>query len=286
MNPFTGGCHFSEGCQKFEKSCGSCPTLGSDNDRDLSFEILRRKVEAMNRLAEEKLTIVCVSDWMMDNVRRSRVFRKFECKKITTGVNVELFRPRDKALLRKKHGIAVDKKVVLFVADRGHIRRRKGWNYVSDICEKLQTQPTVLTVLIGTDECNLSEADKALVLHTGEIGSPKTIAEFYALADAFVYTGIDDNLPNTVLEAMASGLVVFSFNTGGVPDVVEDGINGYLFTKGDVGALASKLKDFLVVEDQDSSISLNARHRIVESFSAESEGRSYLELYQTLLGTG
>ena len=63
----------------------------------------------------------------------------------------------------------------------------------------------------------------------------------YRAADVFVLPSLEDNLPNTLLEAMAAGLPVVAYRTGGIPDVLKDDVNGRVVARGDVAALARAL---------------------------------------------
>lgn len=72
MWPFTGGCHYSDGCERFSRSCGRCPQLGSQKERDLSYLIWRRKSKAWKNL---NLTIITPSHWMAESVKASSLFK-------------------------------------------------------------------------------------------------------------------------------------------------------------------------------------------------------------------
>src|SRR6202012_4330508 len=60
------------------------------------------------------------------------------------------------------------------------------------------------------------------------INSQQDLTEIYNLADVFVTPSVEDNLPNTVMEALACGTPVVAFNTGGIPEMVDHLQNGYL----------------------------------------------------------
>jgi glycosyltransferase involved in cell wall biosynthesis len=70
------------------------------------------------------------------------------------------------------------------------------------------------------------------------------VLEVLAAADASLLTSSWENLPHTVLEALAVGTPVLATAVGGVPEVVEDGVNGLLVPPGDVGATADAIRRF------------------------------------------
>ena len=79
----------------------------------------------------------------------------------------------------------------------------------------------------------------------------------YSAADLFVLPTLEDNLPNTVLEAIACGVPVVAFSTGGIPDIIRDGVEGRLVPRGDVHALRSVISS--VLQDNDARAGMAAR---------------------------
>lgn len=62
----------------------------------------------------------------------------------------------------------------------------------------------------------------------GEIGDDAGKAETYAAADALVHAAYEDNLPNTIVEALACGTPVIALDRGGVGEIVRPGVSGWL----------------------------------------------------------
>ena len=60
------------------------------------------------------------------------------------------------------------------------------------------------------------------------VADQNILAKYYSAADILLYPSIADNCPLVVLEAMACGLPVVSFETGGIPELVEHKVNGYI----------------------------------------------------------
>jgi glycosyltransferase involved in cell wall biosynthesis len=71
------------------------------------------------------------------------------------------------------------------------------------------------------------------------------LAEIYSMADVFVSPSIEDNLPNMIMEAMACGTPVVAFNTGGIPDLIDHQVNGYLAEFKSSADLAAGINDVL-----------------------------------------
>jgi sugar transferase (PEP-CTERM/EpsH1 system associated) len=113
-------------------------------------------------------------------------------------------------------------------------------------------------------------------------GASDRIADLLAAMDVFVLPSLREGMSNTTLEAMASGLPVIATRVGGNPEVVDDGVSGWLFAPGDAGALAA----FLLRLSSDAGLRRAAgeagRRRAVERFGLERMLRDYRSLYLEL----
>jgi glycosyltransferase involved in cell wall biosynthesis len=117
MNPFTGGCHYTLGCDRYMKCCGMCPQLGSQRETDLSHQIWQRKTAILSRLDPWRLQIVTPSRWLASEAKRSSILGRFPVSVIPYGLNTEDFAPRNQGSVRDLLSIPREAKVVLFVAE-------------------------------------------------------------------------------------------------------------------------------------------------------------------------
>ena len=97
------------------------------------------------------------------------------------------------------------------------------------------------------------------VHYTGHLHDDLSLRALYSAADAFVLPSRQDNLPNTGLEAHACGTPVVAFNTGGLPDIVADRVNGALAEPFDPESLAAAIR--WVLEDASRRPALGAAAR-------------------------
>src|SRR5688572_24637065 len=116
MNPFTGGCHFDNGCGRFVENCGHCPQLGSNAPHDLSRDIWQRKNLALRNLETGQLEVVTPSQWLAAEARRSSLFKGCPTTVIPYGIDTDAFAPVDRMAARAELGLPLDAKIVLFVA--------------------------------------------------------------------------------------------------------------------------------------------------------------------------
>ena len=127
MNPFTGGCHYTLGCEKFKKGCGCCPQLGSVDASDLTFRVLGRKQASLEHLNPLTTRVVAPSRWMESEARTSALLGRFDVVGIPYGLDTDVFRPRDRRVAREVFGLPQNHRVVMFVAQSLH-NHRKGYD--------------------------------------------------------------------------------------------------------------------------------------------------------------
>ncbi len=99
---FTGGCHYSAGCEGYRSSCTGCPQLRED-PYDLPAAILGDKLDAFRNA---KLTIVTPSHWMAECARSSRAFRDVPVRVIPNGLETDIFQPASKARAKTELGFS------------------------------------------------------------------------------------------------------------------------------------------------------------------------------------
>lgn len=280
MAPFTGGCHYAKDCEGFLNSCGRCPILGSRRESDLSRRTWERKRRALAHLDSRRLVVVTPSHWLASEARRSSLLGRFEVRVIPYGLDLDVFRPIDRVDARGRFGLPVDAPVLLFVSDSLD-NPRKGMAYLLEALAELpaSSSPVLLTMGSGPGEMGTSHRH----VHLGTLRDAEEIAAAYAAADLFAIPTLDDNLPNTVLESLACGTPVIAFDSGGLPEMVDDGVTGALVPKGDSSALsrgiARLLDDPATLADMSAASSAAAQ----ENYALRRQAEEYLELYSAAI---
>ena len=284
MNPFTGGCHYAGSCQKFEKQCGNCPQLGSDQEHDLSREIWEQKKAAYSQL---DITIVVLCQWMADCVKKSSLLSSFPIHIIPNGVPTEIFKPYSHSQIRQALKISQETFVILFGAD-SVTNARKGFKYLVSALNYLKKVAPSEQLAVITFGHNAQNAAKTLGYQTfcfDYIDKESDLSRIYNAADVTVIPSLEDNLPNIVLESMACGTPVVGFEAGGIPDMVEHQVNGYLAPIGNHEELA---KGILWVSDQKknhSTLRIKCRETILSKFNSLLQAKRYLKLYKETICT-
>ena len=109
------------------------------------------------------------------------------------------------------------------------------------------------------------------------------MALIYAAADLFVAPSVQDNLPNTVLEALACGTPCAAFNIGGIPDMIEHKQNGYLAEAMDAHDLSRGIVWILKDKSRFKRLSLNAVRKVAVEFDDRIISQRYASLFEKLL---
>jgi len=114
-------------------------------------------------------------------------------------------------------------------------------------------------------------------------GARDDVAEMLDAADCFVLSSRSECLPVSILEAMAAGLPVVATGVGGVPELVDDGVSGFLAPPGDASALAAALRRVLADADLRRRLGEAGRREVLGRYDLESYRRGHRELYRSLL---
>ena len=283
MWAFTGGCHYNQDCEKFTMTCGACPQLGSSKERDLSHQIWQRKFKAWQDL---NLTIVTPSQWLANSARASKLFSQRRIEVIPYGLDTEIYRPVERQTARKLLQLPMDKKLVLFLSLSPTSDRRKGFHLLQPALQKLsQTgEHRDLELMIVGASKPLDPPELGFKSHyLGMLNDDLTLALAYSAADVFVAPSIQDNLPNTVLEAISCGTPCAAFDIGGMPDMIEHQQNGYLAQAFETDDLAFGLNWILEDHERTQKLAARAREKAEQEFALLIQAQRYQELYQSIL---
>ncbi len=279
MHAFTGGCHYAGGCERFTQGCGACPFLSSDDPADLSARILERKIAALAR-RNNRMHIVTPSRWLGREAARSALFRDIPVSVIPYGLETDTFVVHDRQAMRQAFKLPPDLKIILFIAHMVD-DPRKGLSYLDEALSRLGPRPDVALLLVGGG--NVTLKSQVHHLRTGLVSDDATVGRLYSAADIVAVPSLEDNLPNTMLEAMAAGTPVIGFDIGGVPDLVIPGETGWLAPPADGEALSAALATALGDPAHLAAMGRMARARIEREHTLEVQASRYRDLYHSLL---
>jgi glycosyltransferase involved in cell wall biosynthesis len=285
MWSFTGGCHYNQDCDKFTAACGACPQLDSSKETDLSRKIWKRKQKAWNNL---DLTIVTPSQWLGDSAKASSLFSDRRVEVIPYGLDTEIYRPIEQKTARELLQLPQDKQLVLFLSLNATSDQRKGFHLLQPALQQLsqsgwQDKLELMVVGASTPENPPELGFKANYL--GILEDDLTLAIAYSAADVFIAPSLQDNLPNTVLEAIACGTPCVAFEIGGMPDMIEHQQNGYLARPFVTEDLAQGVAWVLEDHARLQTLAHHARQKALQEFALKIQAYRYQNLYQEILAS-
>ncbi len=272
MWPFTGICHHAAGCSNYQKGCGNCHYLKFPSTKDLSRRLFLEKESAY---ASGKIHFVACSQWLKNLAGESPLTQFHSLSDIPNPLNISFYAPKSKIDTRKLLGLPLYKKIVLFAAVKAS-DKRKGVDYLIEASQEFENRD-VLFMIAGTngEEIARNLSTKSLVL--GYI-SPENMPNLYRAADLFVTPSLQENLPNTIMEAMACGTPCVGFETGGIPEMIYHTINGYVAQYRNAEDLARGIR-WILFEADSEELSENARSKVVMDYAQEKIANRYLQIY-------
>lgn len=279
MNPFTGGCHYDYGCGRFQDACGRCPQLRSDDARDLSASIHRRKRRALSELFPDRVVFVADSEWLAARARQSSLLRPFPVMSIHYGLDTSLFAPGDQAAARSALGIGPRARVILCVADDVAIRR-KGFAELLEAVARVRDLSDLVLIVVGSGEVGEFSVP-SLVL--GRVDSDARLVDAYRAADVFLMASLEEAFGQTALEAASCGTPAVAFEVGGIPEIVRHFDTGLTVPRGDIAAMAGAVRRLLTQDPLRHKLAMRCRAVAVQEFALEVQARRYESLYADLL---
>lgn len=275
MWSITGGCHHSFTCEKYKTECYDCQVFPGHKKNDLSARGFRKKMKLYSGFSN--FYFVSPSKWLKECAESASLTRNRKIFLIPNLLDRKIFRPVDKKSARILLNIDNGNHVIAFGAlaiDSPY----KGWEYLKNALDKLKgTFPETSVSILIFGKCNIEVMRKLIPFHavfTGYLKDEYSAALVYNAADVFVTPSLADNLPTTVLESLSCGTPVVGFRTGGIPDMIEHKINGYLAEYRNSDDLAEGIKYCL---------SNNIRGKISAGFENENIMKSHMSLVNQLL---
>lgn len=235
--------------------------------------MLRQKKTALTNVT--KMTLVCPSVWLQNSINNS-FLGKFKIEVIANGINTELFKPvLDKKILRIKHNLPLDKKIILFSASNLK-DKSKGIKYMIEAAELLKNK-NYLFVGLGNGKITDFENIKTI----GYIYEKKELSEIYALSDIFCFASSAETFLLSAAEALSCGIPVVGFDLPVVRELVNNEVG--ILTANNGRALSESIDRLM--DNEDTRVQMGRAGRILteSKYSKDIFFANYKTLYKTLL---
>ncbi|MBM3399193.1 MAG: glycosyltransferase [Bacteroidetes bacterium] len=280
--PVTGGCYYNWGCTNHETGCGNCKYLKNPASDDLSSVLIQKKISLWGN---NQIRWITPSRWLAEQGTNSLVMRNnkpFEV--IPNPINTISYQPiaaEERETLCTKYGLPQNMPVLLFsAAYLGN--QAKGFSLFVDLCSALQQQSIAFHALILGDNKGLELKFDFPFTFWGYVSDADRIKHAILMSDLYVITSVQDNLPTTIMESLSMGIPVAGFRVGGIPELVDEGLNGFLADSGDAVSLAEKVASFLKDNRNWAAYRNNARNKAVTNYDTAVIAAKFASVYQDL----
>lgn len=280
MWPATAICHYTRGCKYYQSACHNCRLLpGGGSESDLSAKVWRKKHSIIHN---HTINFVTCSHWLQRKAEQSGLFRHQSVTTIPNPINTHIFQPFLKSEARKRMHLPSGKRIILFVSQRV-TDERKGMSYFIEAIEKMisadpTTKGTTVIAIMGGHGEEIASQLPLQAYSLGYVSDDKAIVDAYNSADVFVLPSLEDNLPNTIMEAMACGVPCVGFNVGGIPEMIEHKKTGYVAKERDTDDLAAGIR-WTLEPAQRQILSKNAVDKVQRCYSERAVAMQYIDIY-------
>jgi glycosyltransferase involved in cell wall biosynthesis len=244
----------------------------------------------LEKLAAKFTThFVSVGEDLKSSYLAKGVGKPGEFSVIRSGMDLDYFRnARNKGhsshLLSAEMRIDNNDTVIGYVAN---LEARKGHKYAIEAAEKIVAKyPHTKFLFVGEgdlkDKISKTIRDKGLERNILLTGYRKDIAEVMAIFDIKIFTSLWEGLPQVVVQSVAMGIPIVSFDTDGVRELVRDGYNGYIVPMKDVDALVNMVCSLLGDMDAANQMGLNGRNIVGSEWEISTMVEKISELYKSL----
>ncbi|MFA9518651.1 glycosyltransferase family 4 protein [Halopenitus sp. H-Gu1] len=275
MWPFTGGCHYSKSCIKYQTECGSCPHLKSDQSDDLASSVWKRKKKYWGEI---DITVVSPSQWLAKQARESSLLGEMQIDVVPNCINVDLFYPRSQTEGIQHFDLDQDRQYIIFGS--AYKTHRKGGDLLLEALKNLRGAPEIVALTFGNISIQHQEFPVP-VRHLGRL-SEDELRLLYSTADLTVIPSREDNLPNIAVESIASGTPCVAFDVGGLADIITHGKNGYLAEPFDIDDLTKGITWAVESPQRKEQLSEQSRRVAEDRFSVKTVIDKYLDIYRSI----
>lgn len=243
MYHITGGCIFTNDCEKYAIECRNCPSLNYFNKHRAHQNFLYKK-----NIYKKCGVIYTCNTWQKQSVDKSMMFEPNHIVLSSYMLDETFFIPKNNKDCKAALGIA-EEKTIVFLA-RYEADRRKGFHYLvtalNDIYSKvpLSEKNNVLLVTVGGYSDTVEKDLSIPIIQLGRISVDKLVMAYNA-ADIFISPSIDDSGPSMVNQSMACGTPVLSFKIGTALDVIKEGKSGFTAKLRSQEDFTAKLEHFI-----------------------------------------
>lgn len=217
-----------------------------------------------------ELYVVGCSKWITEKAKLSPILSNAQFCTILNGVDTKIFSPIQSSINRQNHFTVMVMANKWFLPENEKLRQElNSW-----------LSPKFRLKVIGCSSERLSKCKNSDYLqYFGYTNNRNELAEHYRTADVFLNVTFIDTLPTVNMEAICCGTPVITYRSGGSPELVTEGITGYVVDQNDISGVKNalqKIKDGLIDRSECARIGK-------ENFDKTVNYQKYINLYNQIL---
>ncbi len=284
MWPATAICHLTFDCRRFESYCHHCRLQPM---RILGFDLASHVWKKKQQMLQGKqISFVACSQWLAGEASKSALLKDQPVYSIPNPIDTYVFRPGNQQSARQQLGLPMGKRIILFASQRV-TNIYKGMNYFIEACQLLAEQypesaDQIAVAILGGHAEEIMGRLPFSTYPLGYVSDQHRIVSIYQASDVFVLPSLSENLPNTIMEAMACGVPSVGFRVGGIPEEIDHCKNGYVADYRDAQDLAKGMW-WAIHEADTETVQRACLQKVARCYSQQSVANRYLEVYQAAL---
>ncbi len=266
MWPITGGCHYFRDCDNYITSCSICPVF-NNRKTIISYPGNQQKQKYSLYNKYNNLFFVGISSWNTDEIRRAKVTSKLTPITIHNCIDTNIFKPLSKVAARTMLNLPLNDILVGFGA-RDINNPLKGGQFAKEalkiISQKQEIKFKIVT--FGRNQGNSRMLENTEQFNLGQLMDRYSMALFYNAVDVYVNPTLAEAFGNTAAESLSCGVPVVGFKVGGLMDIVDHNVNGYLADVDDTKDLVDGILKFIRLSNNLEIVKL-CRRKAVDNYS-------------------
>ena len=277
--PYTGGCHYTNDCDKYKTGCGRCPLIHSSDPSDISSEVINSKKSHL----PEGIRYIALSNWTAKQARSSYLLKNQSIDIILNSIDDTFLEAPDlnKETIRKNLDIPQEKTIILAGAVKID-SIYKGYNELLPQLTHLAEHNCHL-VTFGNMPERLKTEIHINSTHLGPLHSADEIRNLYHASDIFVAPSTQEAFGKTLAEAGACGLPVVCYDIGGPRNIVVEGVSGYRTEVGQINEFLNMILELATHSKKRESMGVEASRITRKLFAPQVVAKQHIKIYQDLI---
>ena len=285
MAQFTGGCHYTNGCNGFKSECSNCPGLKATKK-----DITSKNLEFKSKYTEKTKLYTLTNTWTSNFITKSTIYKHKKNYLIDDVINEADYSPGDKDLSKSKFGIPSYKRIIFFGATAVQ-EKRKGFKFLVEALNLLYQESnnidrsSIGIAIAGKNDMNLNSLFSFEVFALGHLPH-NLLVDAFRIADVYVSPSIQDTGPMMVLQSLMCGTPVIAFEIGNAVDFIIDDITGYKIPICNTLKLKEGISKILKKSEQDKFIiGKNCREIAVRKASYKAFSEKFINNYDMYISS-